>query len=63
MDKESSNNLEVTRVNVKDIKKIGACLTCRTRKKKCDGNTPCSYISEYFDNFLFNSIIIMNFWK
>lgn len=32
----------------KEHRITSACLLCRARKRKCDGQVPCSYISLYF---------------
>lgn len=42
----SPNAGRQVKVMIKEIyKHTAACNACRTRKRKCDGKAPCSYVS------------------
>jgi hypothetical protein len=48
------------RISVKDIRRSAACLLCRNRKRKCDGQDPCSYISSFYRSLtLFTPLFII----
>eukprot|EP00026_Physarum_polycephalum_P002731 Phypoly_transcript_02739.p1 GENE.Phypoly_transcript_02739~~Phypoly_transcript_02739.p1 ORF type:complete len:656 (+),score=105.69 Phypoly_transcript_02739:195-1970(+) len=43
MDSRQDGKDSAGRVSVKDVRRSAACLLCRNRKRKCDGQDPCSY--------------------
>lgn len=44
-----NHNSKINRLNSNGIEwNKAACLKCRTRKRKCDGNQPCSFVSIIF---------------